>query len=87
MYATELPKGFHAKHPLYDKMNCDNVLSLSLSDNADCWSIIKNTNVITPLQEFEVALVNALDHIGIRTPILPAQNNVHAPVVQDRKTK
>ena len=76
MYATDFPKDFYIKHPLYEKMKCDSVLSLSISDNADCWSIIKNTNVITPLPEFEVAYVNALDHIGARTKLIPTPGTV-----------
>jgi hypothetical protein len=56
-------------HPQYMKNNCDELKSLSVSDIQVCWSLIKNSNIVTPLPEFEVAFVNALDHIGIRTKL------------------
>ncbi len=35
--------------------------------------------MITPLEEFEVAFVNALDHIGVRTKVLPPSRAFPAP--------
>lgn len=40
-----------------------------MSDAGECWRTLKNANIVTPLPEFEVALVHALDHIGVRTKL------------------
>lgn len=69
VYATEFAQGVIEKQPLYNKLECDKLESLSISDNTVCWGIIKNANVITPLHDFETAFVHALDHIGVRTKI------------------
>ncbi len=60
---------FHEHHKEYKKYGCDDSKSLQMSDNGDCWRVIKNSMVITPLPEFEVAFVHALDHIGVRTKL------------------
>ncbi len=41
VYATEFTTGLMKKNPLYERLNCDKVNSLSISDHAVCWGIIK----------------------------------------------
>ena len=77
MYAREFPAGFSKAHPRYNTLKCDAEQSLSMSDNTECWGMIKNAAVIAPIPEFEVALVNALDHIGFRTKLRDAAPPVH----------
>lgn len=72
VYAREFPAGFYEDHPRYNTLKCDAEQSLSMSDNTECWGMIKNAAVIAPIPEFEVALVNALDHIGFRTKLKDA---------------
>ena len=69
VYAREFEVHFHENHKGYLRNACDSSKSLQISDNGYCWRLIKNSNVITPLPEFEVAFVHALDHIGIRTKL------------------
>ncbi len=70
MYAREFAANYHEDHHnYYQQYNCDASSSLQMSDNGDCWRLIKNANVVTPLPEFEVAFVHALDHIGVRTKL------------------
>jgi hypothetical protein len=69
VYSREFPKDFHNDHPMYKKYQCDEATSLSISDNTECWGMIKNAAVVAPLAELEVAFVHALDHIGYRTKL------------------
>ena len=67
VYSREFQEGFHTVHPQYKRKGCDDVPSLDISDTQKCWVLIKNANVVAPAPELEVALVSALDHIGVRT--------------------
>lgn len=84
VYAREFPQGFHTDHPQYLKYECDNATSLSMSDNTECWGLIKNAAVVAPLPELEVAFVHALDHAGIRTKLKSAPLLYNATSLADK---
>jgi hypothetical protein len=84
VYSREFPEGFHKDHPQYNKLQCDAATSLSMSDNTECWMMIKNAAVVTPIPEFEVAFVHALDHIGYRTKLMDSASGTARRSLADR---
>lgn len=55
---------FSELHQDYYNNKCDDVLSIQIAEKYGgvCWRIIKNVPVVVPIPEFEVALVEGLDH-------------------------
>ena len=63
VFAREHTSDFAEHHEAYYRHKCDEVLSMQVaeSEGGYCWRIIKNSPVVIPMPELEVALVQGLD--------------------------
>lgn len=70
MYSREFTSTFHDVHPRYVNDNCEQFTALEMPDTHYCWIEVKNAVVMTPMVDFEIAMVHAMDFIGMRTKML-----------------
>ena len=79
IYSSEFERKYHVRHPQYKDRNCDTVKSLDIPESGNCWSLVKNSNVVVPMDQLRVALIHALDFIKrFKDPAIPGDEGDYA---------